>query len=157
MRYSAKDAVQPWPAGDYNAEILSVEAATSRAGNAMEVITFALFSPGGKRRAIKDYIVNPSTIYKLKQLAIALGRKAEFEAETFQASDYIGSGVVAEVVISPGKDGFDDQNAIKKVKAPAADAAPRPIARELREKTANADHSTPFGDEPQMDPADIPF
>jgi hypothetical protein len=77
LDYNPKDAVLCWPEGHYMAELVKVDDATSKVkpdgsgGNPMQILTWNLFHQDGREQAIKDYVVGPSTTFKLRQLAIA--------------------------------------------------------------------------------------
>lgn len=147
VNYDPQDAVMCWPEGDYPAVLEKVEDKTSKVkpdgsgGNPMQVLTWRLYKEDGREQLISDYIVIPAATFKLKQLAIALGKRDEFEKGTFQADDQVGCNVVAEVGIE-SQPNYDDKNKIGKVKSAAANngnAKPKGIAGSLREKViANA-------------------
>lgn len=161
--YDPEDAVSVWPAGDYDATLMKVETGTSKSsGCPMETWTFEVFHSSGKSQTIKEYVVIPAATFKIKQFAVALGKKADFDARKFQAEDYIGSSVVAELMIEES-DGFDDKNKIKKVKAvPVNSRAEAPAQRQAvgagtgGGKPSRAEEP-PFGDEQQFKEDDIPF
>lgn len=140
LNYDPKDAVQVWPAGDYNATLSKVEEKTSKSsGNEMEVWTWEVFNEDGRTQIISDYVVMPAATFKVKQLARALGREEEFEQSQFQAEDNIGADVVVELVIESST-GFDDKNKAKKYKAaqatPAAPSAPQTAPATQRQAAA---------------------
>lgn len=113
--YNPKDAVQCWAPGDYQATLTNVEDKTSKAGNPMQVWTFRAYHDDGREQLITDYVVIPAATFKIKQLAVALGKKADFDGGTFQADDYINSDVTLELVVDQ-QDGYDDKNKVKKVR-----------------------------------------
>lgn len=165
LQYDPKDASPDvWPKGDYDATLDNVENTNSKAGKPMQVWTFTVYAPDGSTQEIKDYVVIPAALFKVKQLAIALGKREEFEAATFQPEDNIGCGMTAVLAIEE-QQGFDDKNRIAKVKAkapngtPVARPAPAPnVGRagiQRPPKPAPAD--VPFGDEKQFVEDDIPF
>jgi hypothetical protein len=135
LNYDPKDAVQCWPAAEYPGELTKVEEKTSKVkpdgsgGNPMEVWTFRAFNNSAEQ-LISDYVVIPAATFKIKQLAEALGRKADFEAGNFQAEDHIGAGVILDLVIDK-QDGFDDKNKIRKIKSAGA-SAPAPATPAAR-------------------------
>jgi hypothetical protein len=134
MNYNPKDASQCWPEGDYHGTLVKVEESQSkRSGNDMEAWTFRAYHQDGREQIITDYVVVPSCVFKIKQLAIALGRKDDFENGVFQAADYLKSDVLLALKIEES-DEFDDKNKIAKVKAAASTApAPRPAAQAPRQ------------------------
>lgn len=154
IQYKKEDAVLCWPAAEYDATLEGVEDTTSKSsGNPMQVLTWRVFHPDGREQLVSDYIVIPSGTFKLKQLAVALGKKQEFESETFQADNNIGANVIAELVIEQ-QEGFDDKNKIKRV---------RIVAKENSAQARPGPSQRPPKAEPQFDPDrqmkddDIPF
>jgi hypothetical protein len=138
--YDPDDAVTAWPEGDYDAVLKDVKESTSKrkpdgsGGNPMEVWTFQVYDDAGREQTITEYVVVPAATFKIKQLAAALGRKAEFERRTFQADTHIGE-TVRVVLGVEAEDGFDDKNRIRKFKAreapaPRQSAAPASPARQ---------------------------
>jgi hypothetical protein len=171
LDYNPKDAVSVWPAGDYDATLKTVDTKTSKtSGNPMEVWTFEVYSPDGRQQLISDYVVIPAATFKIKQLALALGRKQEFEAGTFQAEDFIGAAVIAFLTIEQ-QDGYDDKNRVAKVKAPTADpsppaspppatrmtARPEPVGRPAAQQARPRPAASPVGAGSEFKPDDIPF
>jgi hypothetical protein len=126
--YNPKDAVQCWAPGDYQGTLIKVEDKTSKVksdgsgGNPMQVWTFRAYHDDGREQLISDYVVLPSATFKIKQLALALNKKSDFEAGTFQADDYINADVKLYLVVDK-QDGFDDKNKVKKVKSVRDDAS----------------------------------
>lgn len=153
--YNHKDAQKPvWPKGDYPAALMTTEEKVSSKGNPMLVLTFEVYN-GDKSVQIDDYIVNPSTIYKLKGLAVALGELAAFDADTFNADEFVGANLIVELDIQAGSGGFDDANKIKKYKSkelsPTGTANPEVSAASmLKNAKRNVAGLT-------SDPDDIPF
>jgi hypothetical protein len=137
--YNPADATSCLPEGDATLAIIKCEDKTSRAGNDMIVVTFEAFV-GDRKGLVTEYVVNPSTLFKLKQIAKALGPKAvaEFDAGTFDPAKHIGETFAAVLAIE-SQDGFDDKNKVKKY-LPANGSAPAPKA-----PAAEADdESVPF-------------
>ncbi len=159
--YDPKDAVMCWPEGEYKAELQKVEDKTSKVkpggggGNPMQVLTWKLYNDEGKTQTISDYIVVPNALFKLKQLAIALGYKDKFEAGEFQADDHIGCVVNAELSIESSP-GFEDKNKIGKIKSFALGAATAPKAPNMRERTRQPVTSPDLSEQHFKDD-DVPF
>lgn len=171
MQYDPKDAVKLWPAGDYDATLVKVEEKTSKVkpdgsgGNPMQVWTWEVYSPDGDTMQVKDYVVVPGGVFKIKQLAIALDLKDAFEAGTFQADDHIGQGVTVQLTVESSP-GFEDSNKIKKVKPNALASGAEVQSTTAREpatasvgggRPARPAAEPPFGDEQQFKEDDIPF
>jgi hypothetical protein len=169
INYNPADAAACWPAGDYQAVLIKVEARTSKAGNEMEVWTWEVYGPSGQTQTIKDYVTVPACTWKISQLAKALNRGDDFKAGTFQAEDYLQSSVTIELSVEE-QDGFDDQNRVKRYKpkatgqqqaaAPArtapAQAATRPAARPPQGTRITAPAGQP-GPHKELTEDDIPF
>lgn len=159
--YNPKDAVQVWTEADYDATLTKVEDKTSKVkpdgsgGNPMQVWTFEVFHQDGRTQLISDYVVIPAATFKIKQLAIALGKKADFDAGQFQADDYIGAGVIVALTIE-AQDGFDEKNRIGKIKAPGADSPAQPsLSRQAPAPRMQQKPIPTEADQPIME--DIPF
>jgi len=113
VKFDPKDAVNLIPDGEYDAEIVDAEETKSKAGNDMMKLTVKVF-PGGGDRIVFDYAVVPKTLYKLKQLAAAVGEGAKFAAGQLEPSDLRGKGCRVTIETEAGKNGFDDKNAIRR-------------------------------------------
>jgi hypothetical protein len=170
QNYDPDDANMCWPEGEYDAALIKVEDKTSKVkadgsgGNPMQVLTWRCYHDSGQEQLISDYIVFPNATFKLRQLAIALGKVDEFEARTFQADDNINCTVVAVLGIEK-QDGYPDKNKIKKVKAgkgvgPAPSQLPPrrvidPTAAKARAPGQRPE--SPFEGEPAFTSDEIPF
>lgn len=124
MRYDPKDADNLIPDGEYDGEIASAVEKTSKAGNDMTELKVKVWAGGGGPRLIFDYIVVPSSLYKLKQIAAATGQTPEFQAGRLGAADILGKSVRVAVKTQKGKDGFDDKNVITRYLPQEAGSAP---------------------------------
>lgn len=114
--YNASDASTCWPDGDYEASLEKVEDSTSKkTGNPMQVWTFRAFDANGRSQLVTEYVVVPATTFKIKQLADALGCRAQFDAGTFQADDHIDEKVVLNLIVE-SQEGFDDKNRVQRIK-----------------------------------------
>ena len=153
MKYNPKDAVRLLPAGKYAATVAAVYDAVSKSGKEMVVVEIDVWAGDAPVR-LKEYITADG-IWKLKTIAKALGRLEAFESSTeVNAADYVGYGCAVELTVEEGKNGYDDQNRIKKYHAATADTAPPKVNyQELAAAKAAASNlaSAPVGD------GDIPF
>lgn len=168
LDYDPKQAASCWPEGDYAAVLELVEDKVSKAGNDMQVWTIRIYNDAGNERTIKEY-VTASSAFKLRQLAGALGKNAEFKAGKFQADDHIGSGFTAGIIIEAGGGEYDDQNKIGKYKssgtteAPSIPTTPRPttrtgaVAGSLKAKAKAQTVTSPISDDEVIKDEDIPF
>ncbi len=165
LPYNPKDAESCWPEGDYDAILNSSEDTVSKTSGAdMEVWQIGVYHPDGREQTIKEY-VTASAAFKIKQLATALGKKADFEAGTFHAEDYIGAAFTVALSIE-AQDGYDDKNRVAKFKAKTiqppqrlqTQRAPATIGAGVREKMAAKPAATnPIPDGAEFTDSDIPF
>lgn len=114
VKYDPKDAVKVLPEGTYHGVLAAVEDKTSKAGNPMQVATWTVFGPNGQKRDIRDYIVVPSCVYKLRNIARAIGEAAyaEFKSGAFQLDPLVGSLSLNLEIKVEQQDGYDDKNVI---------------------------------------------
>ena len=150
FNYDPKDATNCLPAGEYDATLANVEEKRSKAGNPMLELTYAVYG-GGREVRIRDYVVNPSGIYRLRNLARALGKEDEFNSGSFDAQNYKDTDVRVELSVEQ-QEGFDDQNRIKKVLPPTA--AKQPVSYRAPKQPAAPN---PISQKEEFQPADIPF
>lgn len=109
--YKAKDALGCWPEGEYDAVLEATEVTTSKSSGApMQVISFRCYHPDGREQVVKDYVVN-TTLFKLKRLAMALGKEADFRAEQFQACDQLRSRLTLVLGVEESAE-YGDRNKI---------------------------------------------
>lgn len=109
--YDPKDAVLVFPAGDYPAALASCEQKMSKAGNDMYELAFDVWQ-GERQMQVRDYVVMPQFLWKLKRLARAIGQSDAFEAGKFDPAEHIGRNLVVSLEIE-SRDGFDDRNLIR--------------------------------------------
>lgn len=168
VTYNKQDAVKCWPAGEYQATLEKVEDKKSKtSGNAMQVWTFRAYSPDGQEQLISEYVTIPNGTFRIKQLAAALGKSSEFDSETFQADDQIGSNVLVDLIVET-QAGYDDKNRVKKIKMigePSTVEPEIPLQRQSppqRQPSRGASsrpaqqQSPPFGGD-TFDESQIPF
>ena len=131
FKYDPKEATSCLPEGEATLVIKKAEDKVSRAGNDMSVITFEAFV-GERRGLITEYVVNPTTLYKLKQIAKALGPKAvaEFDAGSFDPGAHAEESLRAVIAIE-SQDGYDDKNKVKKYLPAGAPVTPKPATDEV--------------------------
>lgn len=181
IQYDPKDAAACWPdvgpdgkPFEYTAQLDTVEEKQSKKGNDMLVCGMTVWHPDGRTQSITDYIVVPAAVFKLKQMAKALGRLADFEAGLFQPEDHLGATFNVTLAIEQ-QEGYDDKNKIGKyyprptatpkpaaqaTRPPARDVtgAPTSIGAGVRQKLADKPKPTnPVSEDAQFADADIPF
>lgn len=119
--YNPKDAENVLPAGDYAGVLDTVTQKTSKAGNPMLAVKWIVYHDGGTVE-LTDYIVNPSSLFKLKKIARAIGKESEFKAGTFDLADHLNSNVTLTLKVE-SQAGYDDKNVVRDFKPSATGAA----------------------------------
>lgn len=172
--YSGKDAVTVLPAGEYDASIESTDSTNKdggrladKNGNPMQKVTFKLYD-GGRTQLVSDWFIAPTTMWKYKQLATALGvPKETFDKGEFDAADFIGETVRIEVTVETS-DQYGDSNKPKKYKpravqmpgqqAPTTQRVQAPRPEIPRQQTALKPRvPDDMATQREMNPDDIPF
>src|SRR5690606_28105356 len=128
VRYDPANASSAWPAGWYDATIEKVEDGVSKSsGNEMQTVTFTVYDTNGQQRDLTEYFVNSSnSLWKYKQLAIALGQGEAFQAGSFNAANHTGDRLTIELKIEEDPE-YGDKNRAKAFRAvKKAGGAPRP-------------------------------
>ena len=108
--YDPKAALDCLPEGEYESLLHMVEEKTSAKGHPMLAITW-IVPWNGKEWRVRDWIVNPATLYKLKKIAICLGHGWQFEDGTFDLADFIGRCVRLNLDVETSIK-FGDQNRV---------------------------------------------
>src|SRR5688500_14139330 len=100
IQYNPKDASKCWDKGDYNAVLLTVEDGFSqKTGNPMQTWQVECYRDDGKKQVIKEHVVIPGALFKVKQLAQALGKVDDFNDGQFQPEDHIGANFTVALII----------------------------------------------------------
>lgn len=147
MRYNPAEAISCLPDGQYEATVFSTTETTSKKGAPMIVVTLTVYKPNGGEATLKDYIVEPW--WKLKKLATACGRLAEFEAGEFKDGQYVGSNVIVSLAVE-SSDQYGDQNRVVGYAPVARTQQAQPTARSAK-PAAQASSVPSIGED------DIPF
>lgn len=147
-RYNHKDAASCWPKGEYPATIHASETKASKSSGApMDVVAYEVYH-ADQRRIITDYCpLEGKGLFKLRNLAAALGESEAFKRDEFNPANHIGKSVVVELEVEDSAQ-YGEQNKIAKVKKPEGppqSPAPNPAATRK-----------PVGTGPKPDD-DIPF
>lgn len=125
VKYNPKDASEAWPVGEYDATLIEVtETVSKSSGNDMEVWKFKLYGPDSREMMIREYVTS-AAVFKIKALAKAFGKLAEFQREEFNAADYINQNLTIELKVET-HDEYGDQNRIKSYKPSRVTQQPRP-------------------------------
>jgi hypothetical protein len=118
-----------FPAGEYEAEIVDIKATVSKAGNDMLKLDIDCFSNGGKKVRVFDYIVVPSSLYKLKAICKFTG--IEFDGAV-EEQILKGKRLMVKLKIEPEGD-YPARNSIAAYvdsvdqQQPAPSAAMKPV------------------------------
>lgn len=155
MKYNKSDAIGCFPAGVYDATVeAAIETTSKKTGADMLVITFKVYSPNGREQALKDYVVNPTGLWRLKKLAKALGRMEEFDSGVFREEHYVGGNLKLELEVEED-DQYGDKNRIK-AWLPSTTAAAPASATTRTTVSVNDVSKALDGVEPEKDD-DCPF
>jgi hypothetical protein len=156
--YDPSNTKRVIPAGEYDAELIGVEDCRSRAGNAMQKWTLRVDAGDGGLVTVWDYMLPAKSLYKLEQLAKALGKGDEFKARQFQADENIHAifRVALEVENHPE---FGDKNVVKKYLPAAAPVAGQveDAAPAVSDASAPAPEPGPAGQPVRVSEDEIPF
>lgn len=146
MDYNPDDARKTFAAGDYTAELLtSTEKMTKDKGNGskpMLELVWRIFTDDGPTFQLRDWVVVPDGVWKLKKLAQAWDKEEEFKAAKFQPSNHIGAGVIAVIKVKHD-DKYGEQNVIANYKKQAASSG---FSEALQRQLERAEQQT----EPQF-------
>ena len=144
-RYDPEDAKRCWKAGEYQGHIEDCEYGQSKNGNDMATVKVRVYD-GDRSIVVRDWIVNhPDMLWKLKHLASACGREAEFKAGEFEPHYAVNEPMT--VVLSEDDDPkYGEQNRVSDYK-PKASGAVTPKARDkpsVPDSTIPNDSDIPF-------------
>lgn len=125
--------------GTYPATVIKAEEKNSKAGNPMMVVELEVFTPEGKSKFIKDYIVTGGEYpndWRLKNLAKAVGLEENGE---INADDLQGKSMSAKIGFKPARGDFAESNDVKDYyKPPTEGYELPPIGREEAHRPAPA-------------------
>lgn len=143
MRYDPKAADRLLPAGDYKATIESAVEGLSKKNNEMITVKLRIYGTSGQF-LIDDWITNPDGIWKLKQIAKALGKLDVFDAGEFVVADYVGDSLTVTLKVDKGNDDYpEEKNRVKAYKPKQLGVATGGNVP-MHESEAPADASIPF-------------
>jgi hypothetical protein len=167
--YNPKDASKTWPVAgpdgkpiEYQAVLINVEDSVSKrkpdgsGGNPMQVWTWRSTTPRRSKQVITDYVAIPAAVFKIKQLARALGQEEQFKAGQFQADDHVRSTFAVTLVIEE-QDGYDDKNKIGKYLPANKVQQALNTPPQQRRQQIQAQPVGVFAEEEQFKEDDIPF
>ncbi len=110
FKYDPRQSFACFPPGKYTAILTSVVEGESRKGLPMLTLNFDVVD-GERRRHVRGWITNPTSLFMLKELADALDQSAAFAAGTFAPEHFVGCEVLVELRVIQ-TDMFGDQNNI---------------------------------------------
>lgn len=110
FKYDPEKAFACFPPGKYTATLTSVVEGQSRKGLPMLTLNFDVVD-GERRRHVRGWITNPTSLFMLKELADSLDQSAAFAAGTFDPEQFVGCEVLVELRVIQ-TDMFGDQNNI---------------------------------------------
>ena len=90
MNYNSDDAKNYLPEGDYIAILAECEETTSKSSGKEMLKCVWEILVGPRKVSIWDYIVNPTGLWRLREIAKALGRVGEFDLNQFQLAAEVG-------------------------------------------------------------------
>ena len=138
FQYKPSDASECLPAGDYDAQLDVVEETVSKKGNPMLVVDWLILL-NGRKWSVRDYIVSPQAIWKLKQIAVAFNQLDDFNDGVFDASMLLGQVATLSLIVRTSPE-FGDQNSVKAYRAVGGNhQAPASVPT-----SAPADEDVPF-------------
>lgn len=146
-------------AGPYESTLIGYEETVAKSsGKPMMVLAWKCFTPEGTEFIIKDRIVIPDGVWKIKRIAQALGKEREFLADAFQPEDQQGCSLILDVGVQKSP-GYDDQNTVKGYKPlERAKVAEAPALTAQRKRAMAEEHvqKPVFSNTPSID-AEVPF
>lgn len=150
MRFAPKtqeqlDADNLKPGVAYDFEVIKAVDATSKAGNEMIALEMTVFTPSGKQRTIRDWLVSAME-HKLRHFAYATGLGNAYDAGGFEATECFGR--TGKLVLKKERDG--DRLEVKDyIEAEGTVQAPVPASSAVQQAAPRAPLATTAGnDEP---------
>jgi len=136
--YNPEDAKRPViDPGTYPATIVAATHKRSSTDKPMVELIFKVYTEEGERQ-LWDYMVcDPKAIWKLENLANALGQEDVFATGTFDPAKYVNHNVMVQVVIKKATGQYPESNSIKgyerkpSANAPSAARAPVPAGHKV--------------------------
>lgn len=106
--YNPKDANDCLDVGMYPAELTTVTEKVSKSGNNMLAIIWRV-PYNGRDWFVRDFIVNPSTLFKMKQIARAWNMQYEFNEGTFDLTLHLNKLITLKLEVKNSVE-YGDQN-----------------------------------------------
>jgi hypothetical protein len=109
--YDPKKASSCLPAGNYEAVLESVEEKVSKNNNPMLEAHWTVFESADRHVTVRDFIVNPATLWKLKNIARAWAMLGTFEAGVFDLQEHLQKHITV-VLDLQNSEKYGEQNSI---------------------------------------------
>ena len=117
-----ENTFQPFPVGEYEAEVIEATVMKSKAGNEMIRLNLAVVNDKGNSTRIYDYIVIPNTLFKLKSICRCLNM--EFSG-TLDEQELVSQRLKIKLGIDKGDENYSPKNKVDRyVDGISADSAP---------------------------------
>lgn len=144
VSYSKDDANKDCQmAGDYEATLAAYDEKMTKTQKPMMVLSWKCYTPEGNEFMVKDYVVIPDGVWKIKKIAMALDKLKDFEAETFQPQDEVGCSIVLTLGVQKD-DTYGDKNNVKAYKPLDRKLSqPGQLSPALQAQLARAERETP--------------
>ncbi|MDT8333030.1 DUF669 domain-containing protein [Roseomonas gilardii] len=147
MRFTPKSSEELntsdlFKAGDYEFEIASADAATSKAGNEMIKLRVKIYDDAGKSVSVFDYLME-SAMWKLHNACKAVGLDAEYDSGDLDPSDFVGKTGRCKVVVEKNEQ-YGDQNKIRDYLPPEKSTPGRGAKPSPKPAMAGIDDDIPF-------------
>jgi Protein of unknown function (DUF669) len=99
------------PEGCYDFEVIHAEEGTSKKGNEMIIIELAVFDATGRRREIKDYLME-AMAFKLRHFCETAGIIDDYNAGILDADNLTGKTGKVTIGKEPAKGNFRAKNTV---------------------------------------------
>ena len=129
FQYDPREASDCLPKGAYEAEILSAEEGISSKGSPMLTVTWGIHHEDRVIK-LKDRIVRPVTIFKLKKIAEAIGCEVDFDTGVFDVEVHLGAIVRLTLSVKNDPQYGDQNNVVAYDQASEIGRAPKPNGQE---------------------------
>ena len=109
--YNPDDALQIVPAGNYDAVVFSAKTGETKKGAPKLDMTLKVYDPKGVNPLVRDTIMSPFGIRRLKQLCEATG--VDFSGGEVDPEEFPGKNVQVRLCVRTDPTGqYDDQNSV---------------------------------------------
>lgn len=125
--YNPQDAKRTClPDGTYDAELMSVTEKVSRAGEQMLEVIWTI-PLNGKENKVKDFVLNPKTVFKLENIAKAWGEFQVFEEGRFDLAEHIRRQITLKLNVKSSPEFGNQNNVVAYLPASGHALPPRAI------------------------------